>query len=181
MTEWLENSLEQIRQHLHLLHMHFFSWRQSSLKVCTKGIVRSSPLIKRMIRIRVASTSSQHLRQLPSILGKPFAKLTIGRMAIFIGPESDHCTMAKFQWEVRHSEFWTLPLILSASKYFRLISLSLYPHPNISDKFLCHFIFVEDKMNNRPYPTYMYLLGDEMNSCQTFSVIYFTIEACCIF
>ena len=62
-----------------------------------------------------------------------------------------HCTMAKFQWEVRHSEFWTLPLILSASKYFRLISLSLYPHPNISDKFLCHFIFVEDKMNNQPY------------------------------
>ena len=61
------------------------------------------------------------------------------------------CTMAKFQWEVRHSEFWTLPLILSASKYFRLISLSLYPHPNISDKFLCHFIFVEDKMNNQPY------------------------------
>ena len=65
-----------------------------------------------------------------------------------------HCTIAKFQWEVRHSEFWTLPLILSASKYFRLISLSLYPHPNISDKFLCHFIFVEDKMNNRPYPRY---------------------------
>ena len=65
-----------------------------------------------------------------------------------------HSTMAKFQWEVRHSEFWTLPLILSASKYFRLISLSFYPHPNISDKFLCHFIFVEDKMNNRPYPRY---------------------------
>ena len=69
---------------------------------------------------------------------------------IQIGP-SYQCTMAKFQWEVRHSEFWTLPLILSASKYFRLISLSLYPHPNISDKFLCHFIFVEDKMNNQPY------------------------------
>ena len=31
----------------------------------------------------------------------------------------DHCTMAKFQWEARHSEFWTLPLILSAPKYFR--------------------------------------------------------------
>ena len=44
----------------------------------------------------------------------------------------------------------TLPLILSAYKYFRLISLSFYLHPNISDRFPFHFIFVEDKMNNRP-------------------------------
>ena len=37
------------------------------------------------------------------------------------------------------------------------LCLSFYPHPNISDKFLCHFIFVEDKMNNRPYPRYTLL------------------------
>ena len=27
------------------------------------------------------------------------------------------------------------------------LCLSFYPHPNISDKFPCHFIFVEDKTN----------------------------------
>ena len=95
----------------------------------------------------------QSLKKLLELMFTPviFKVLSYGtfRSLVYV-----QCTMAKFQWEVRHTEFWTLPLILSASKYFRLISLSLYPHPNISDKFLCHFIFVEDKMNNRPYPRY---------------------------
>ena len=34
-----------------------------------------------------------------------------------------------------------LYLILSTSKYFRLIFLSFYLHPNISDMFPSHFIF----------------------------------------
>ena len=58
------------------------------------------------------------------------------------------------------------PLIISASKYFRQISLSFY---------ICR------GQNEQPAIPQIYLLGDEMNSCQTFSVIYFTIEACCIF
>ena len=58
------------------------------------------------------------------------------------------------------------PLIISASKYFRQISLSFY---------ICR------GQNEQPAISQIYLLGDKMNSCQTFSVIYFTIEACCIF
>ena len=52
-----------------------------------------------------------------------------------------------------HSDLPTLPLILSASKYFRLIfqlSLSFYPCPNIPDTFV----------------------GDEMNSCQSCSALF---------
>ena len=47
------------------------------------------------------------------------------------------------------------PLIISASKYFRQISLSFY---------ICR------GQNEQPAISQIYLLGDEMNSCQTFSV-----------
>ena len=46
-----------------------------------------------------------------------------------------------------HSNLPPQPLILSTSKYFRQISLSFYLHPNISDRFPSHFIFVGAKMN----------------------------------
>ena len=54
-----------------------------------------------------------------------------------------HCRLGP----MKDSVLLTLCLILSASKYFRLISLSFYPHQNISEIFPFHFISVGDKMN----------------------------------
>ena len=68
-----------------------------------------------------------------------------------------------------NSDLPTLPLILSASKYFRFISLSFYLHPNISDRFPSHFIFVGDKMNNSQ--STQQGKRDELNSFKYFTQI----------
>ena len=52
-----------------------------------------------------------------------------------------HYCIGKGPLKVVSSDWSTLPLILSASKYFRQISISFYPHPNISYIFRSHFIF----------------------------------------
>ena len=54
-------------------------------------------------------------------------------------------------------------LILSAYKYFRWIYLSFYLHPNISDRFPFHFIFVEDKMNTWHYTVAVFYWAFESN------------------
>ncbi len=58
---------------------------------------------------------------------------------------SEHCTMCFRQWRIVIRVFGTFALILWPSKYFRQIYLSFYPHPNISDRFPSHFIFVGTK------------------------------------
>ena len=58
-----------------------------------------------------------------------------------------HCTIGWGPLKMSNLNLLILYLILSASKYFRLIFLSFYLHPNISDRFPSHFICVGDKMN----------------------------------
>ena len=73
-----------------------------------------------------------------------------------------NCTvpMRFCQWRIVIWVFGTFALILWPSKYFRQIYLSFYPHPNISDRFPSHFIFVGTKwpLINKDFGTFALIL-----------------------
>ena len=73
---------------------------------------------------------------------------------------SSHCTMRFRQWRIGIRVFGTFALILWPFKYFRQIYLSFYPHPNISDRFPSHFIFVGTKRTliNKDFGTFALIL-----------------------